>query len=257
MFVTITVRAARTTVKRYPPLMTSEWTEPRSRRARPAKAPLSRDLIVETALRILDRDGIDALTMRRVAQELDTGPASLYVYIENRDQLLKLVLDRVIGEVELPGPDAGDWRARLQALVASSVAVLARRRGLALVALATIPTGPNALAITEAMLNLLREGGVDAASSAWGVDLLASYVSATAAEQSMYNDMMAEGQTEAGLLSQVDSAFRALPLDRYPAVVAMRGLLLSGSGEERQQWGIDVILNGLLATPPPLVNDAT
>jgi AcrR family transcriptional regulator len=232
--------------------MTSEQSEPRSRRARPAKVPLSRDLIVETALGIIDRDGIEALTMRRVAQELDTGPASLYVYFENRDQLMKLVLDRVIGEVELTSAELGDWRARLLALVSSSIEVLSRRRGLALVALATIPIGPNALAITEEMLRLLREGGVDEASRAWAVDLLALYVSASAAEQSIYNDLMAEGQTEAGLLEQVDSAFRALPADRYPQILGLRGLILSGSGDQRQQWAVNVIINGLLQSPPPL-----
>ncbi len=231
--------------------MTSEWIEPRSRRARPAKVPLSRDLIVETALRLLDRDGIEAVTMRRVAQELDTGPASLYVYIVNRDQLLKLLLDRVIGEVELPGPEAGDWRTRLSLVVNASIAALARRRGLALVSLATIPVGPNALAVTEAIMTLLREGGVDDAAIAWGVDLLGIYVTAHAAEQNIYQDLIAEGQTESGLLAQVDKAFQALPADRYPLVRALRGPLLSGSGDERQRWGLEVIVNGLLATPPP------
>lgn len=236
--------------------MTSKSSAPRSRRARPAKDPLSRDLIVETALRILDRDGIDALTMRRMAQELDTGPASLYVYIENRDQLLKLVLDRVMGEVVIPDAGLGDWRARLQALLAASVETLSLRRGLPLVALAAIPTGPNALAITEAVMALLREGGIDDAAIAWGVDLLAIYVTATAAEQGIYHDLMAEGQTEATLLAQVDRAFQDLPADRYPLVLALRGLLLSGSGDARQHWGVNVILNGLLATPPPALEQS-
>lgn len=205
-------------------------------------------------MRVADSEGLDAVTMRRVAQELDTGPASLYVYIENRDQLLNLVLDRVFGEIELPDAELGDWRTRLHALVSSSIEVIARRRGLALVALATIPTGPNALAVTEAMLGLLREGGIDDASSAWGVDLLAVYVTATAAEQSIYHDMMTEGQTEAGILAKVDRTFRSLPADRYPLVLELQPQLLTGSGDERQRWGVDVILNGLLGTPPPIAD---
>lgn len=257
MFVANTVRPTAREVKGarrgYALAMTTstEWIEPQSRRARPAKAPLSRDVIVETALRVLDQDGIEALTMRRVAQELDTGPASLYVYIENRDQLLKLVLDRVMGEVALPSAEAGDWRARLMLVITSSIEVLSRRRGLPLVALATIPVGPNALAITEAIMALLREGGVDDAAIAWGVDLLGLYVTATAAEQSIYHDLLAKGQTEAGFLDQVERAFQALPADRYPLVRSLRGLLLSGTGDERQHWAVNVILNGLMMTPPP------
>jgi AcrR family transcriptional regulator len=234
--------------------MNSKWLEPRSRRARPAKAPLSRDVIVETALRLLDRDGIDALSMRKVAQELDTGPASLYVYVENREQLLRLILDRVIGEVALPARGDGDWRERLLLLLTSSIEVLSRRRGLALVALATIPVGPNALAITEAVMTLLREGGMDDATIAWAVDLLGLYVNAFAAEQSIYLEKLDQGQTEAVFLAQVDSAFAALPADRYPTVQALRGLLLAGSGEARFAWGVNVLLNGLLATPPPEVS---
>jgi AcrR family transcriptional regulator len=231
--------------------MNSEWLEPQSRRARPAKAPLSREVIVETALRLLDRDGIEALTMRKVAQALDTGPASLYVYVENREQLLRLVLDRVIGEVVLPAKEAGDWRQRLMLLLASSIDVLSRRRGLPLVALATIPVGPNALAITEEVMTLLREGGMDDATIAWAVDLMGLYVNALAAEESIYRDKLARGQTEAGFLAEVDRAFAALPAGRYPTFQALRGLLLTGSGEARRAWGVNVLLNGLLATPPP------
>lgn len=188
--------------------------------------------------------------MRKVAQELDTGPASLYVYIANREQLLALMLDRVVGEVALPAPDAGDWRTRLMTLITSSIEVLARRRGLALTALATIPVGPNALAITEYVMTLLREGGMDDATIAWAVDLIALYVNAFAAEQSIYHDRLAHGQTEAEFLAQVERAYAALPPDRYATVVALRELLLRGSGAERLAWGVNVLLNGLLVTPP-------
>jgi AcrR family transcriptional regulator len=239
------------------PKSKSDHGRSRSRRDRPAKSPLSQGAIVDAALRLVDSEGVDAVTMRRVAQVLDTGPASLYVYIENREQLLNLVLDRVFGEIKLPDAELGDWRTRLHALISSSIEVISRRRGLALVSLATIPTGPNALAVTETMLGLLREGGIDDASSAWGVDLLAVYVTATAAEQSIYHEMLAGSQTEAGLLAQVERAFRSLPADRYPLVLELQPQLLTGSGDERQRWGVDVILNGMLRTPPPIADAST
>jgi AcrR family transcriptional regulator len=254
MFVTNIVRFPKMDVKGYAAGMNETQTEPRSRRARPAKAPLSRDLIVETALRLLDQDGIDAVTMRKVAQELDTGPASLYVYIDNREQLLALMLDRVVGEIALPARASGDWRARLIAVLTASIEVLSRRQGLALVALAAIPVGPNALAVSEHVMALLREGGLSDATIAWAVDLLGLYVNAAAAEQSIYRARLERGESAATFLAAADRAFAALPPERYTLVLALRELLLSGSGEERLRWGLNVIINGLLATPEPVPN---
>ena len=75
--------------------MSSE-ASPRSRRDRPAKPALSREAIVDAALAIVREEGIDALTMRRLAQALDTGPASLYVYVANRDELWDLLFDAAL-----------------------------------------------------------------------------------------------------------------------------------------------------------------
>src|SRR3954453_19067426 len=73
---------------------------PRSRRERPAKPPLSRDALVAAALEIARTEGVDAVSMRRVAQALDTGPASLYVYVADRDELHELLFDAAIGRIE-------------------------------------------------------------------------------------------------------------------------------------------------------------
>src|SRR3954470_18451997 len=75
-------------------------TAPRSRRARPAKPPLSREAIVDAALAIVRDEGVEALSMRRVAQALDTGPASLYVYVADRDELHELLFDAAAGTIE-------------------------------------------------------------------------------------------------------------------------------------------------------------
>ena len=92
----------------------------RSTRDRPAKPPLSEDVILDTALRMLREEGLDAVTMRRLATELDTGPASLYVYIRNRDELLNALLDRISGMVELEEPDPARWREQVHRLVDGS-----------------------------------------------------------------------------------------------------------------------------------------
>ena len=88
--------------------MSSE-ASPRSRRDRPAKPALSREAIVDAALAIVREEGIDALSMRRLAQALDTGPASLYVYVANRDALWELLFDAALATVRpsRPTPSAG------------------------------------------------------------------------------------------------------------------------------------------------------
>src|SRR5215471_21083860 len=92
------------------------WWHPPKQRAR-RRAPLSRDAIVDAALGILDADGVDALTIRRLGQELGTGAATLYWHISGKDELGELVYDRIMGEVDLPRPDAGPWQEQIKTLV--------------------------------------------------------------------------------------------------------------------------------------------
>ena len=124
--------------------MPSEPPEPpTSRRARPAKAALGRDVIIETALELLRTEGYEATSMRRVAQALDTGPASLYVYVANRDELLDLMLDRAIAEVPLPDPDPVRWREQLKELMHAQARLMTDDYpGLTRHAMSTIPTDP-------------------------------------------------------------------------------------------------------------------
>src|SRR5271163_3439474 len=88
----------------------------RSTRDRPAKSPLSEGAVVDAALAILKSDGAEAVTMRRVAAALDTGAASLYVYVAGREGLQLAMLDRVTADVALETPDPSRWREQLHAL---------------------------------------------------------------------------------------------------------------------------------------------
>jgi AcrR family transcriptional regulator len=215
---------------------------PVSRRSRPAKAPLSRDVIVRTGLKILDRDGLDALTMRRVGLELDTGAASLYVYVKNREDLLEAMLEAALADVPLP--TRGPWRQQIKELVAAATEAMSRHEGLALVALGGIPTGEHALRILDRLLALLKEGGLDDVTAAWAVDLLYLHITASAAEQRAYNT---NDKNQDQHLADADRIYAALPADRYPMITALRGPLLSAG--DREHWGVQVLLNGILNTP--------
>lgn len=232
---------------RYTGPMRNREESPVSRRGRPAKVPLSRHAIVAAGLSVLDAEGLGALTMRRVARELDTGAASLYVYVDNRDDLIAAMIDSELDAVQYPTD--GTWREKVIALVESQVAALTRRRGLAVAALGTIPTSPNASLVGEYLLTTMLESGVDARTAAWAVDLIALWTSATAAEQTINDQRGSDGLVEADYLERVNGYYGTLDPEIYPSTLAMRELLLSGSNDERAMWGLTVILNGIVATP--------
>src|SRR5262245_29996277 len=113
---------------------------PRSPRERPAKPALTREGIVAAGVRIMRTEGLQRVTMRRLAVELDTGPASLYVYVDNTAELHAAILEELLGEVDLsPAKAAGPWRERLVAILRSYTAVLFEHPSLAHSALVARP----------------------------------------------------------------------------------------------------------------------
>jgi AcrR family transcriptional regulator len=229
--------------------MRTREQEPVSRRSRRAKPPLSRETIAAAGLRVVDADGLGALTMRRVARELDTGAASLYVYVDNRDDLLAAMIDHELAAVV--HPTTGTWREKVAALVESQVTALTRHRSLAVAALGAIPISPNASLLGEHLLSALLESGIDERTAAWAVDLIGLWASAIAAEKTINDQRGAAGAVEADYLERIDEYYGTLDPAVYPTVLAMRAHLLSGSDEDRTSWGLDVILNGIVATPAP------
>jgi len=209
-----------------------------SRRNRPAKAALSRDVIVAKALEVLERDGFSGFNLRRVAAALDTGPASLYVYLENLDELQALMLDSALAAVNLPKGQDLEWRSELKAFLLSYFRVLYERPGVAQIALSTIPTGPNSLRILELLLGLLAEGGVENAKAAWGADLLLLYVTAIAAEQSNW-------RAQKMVFERVKAALDNASKEEFPLIAAHHDTLISG-GHDRADWALEVIINGML-----------
>jgi AcrR family transcriptional regulator len=225
-------------------------TTPRSRRERPAKPPLSREAIVDAALEIARAEGVDALSMRRVAQALDTGPASLYVYVADRDELLALVFDAAIGTIEIDPVDPERWREQLKELARRMVKMMAEDfPGIALLAMTHIPTGENAMRGVESMLALLKAGGASDEAAAYAGDLLSLYVTAIAYEQSLYRKLYSDPDHEAREVEQLAERFATLDAERFPTMAKLGPAMTRGDGDERFELGLDVLINGLLATP--------
>lgn len=215
----------------------------RSRRERPAKAALNLDVIVRTATDLLSRHGLEGLSLRKVAIELDTGAASLYVYVENLEELHGLVLERALGGLEPPKPSKASWDKRIVAYLEAYFQVLCAVPGTAQIAMTTMSTGPNAMRLTENLLALLDAGGIPETSAAWAVDQLLLHVTAVAAEQTnwRFRDHVVERSKH---------AYRQAAPEEYPHIHRLGKLMFSG-GKDRFRWAIQSMLAGIASTPTP------
>jgi AcrR family transcriptional regulator len=227
--------------------MTSGTRPAGSRRERPAKPALTRPGIVAAALTVMRAEGLDRVTMRRIAAELDTGAASLYVYVRNTAELHAAMLEELLGQIDLsPVSAAGDWQDRLIEILTSYTAILFEHPGLAQSALVTRPNGPAYLGLVEAILALLEAGRISHDRASWGMDLLLHVATATAVEHGTRERAIdARDEDDA-----VAAALRDAPADRFPHIAAIGATeLMSGPG--RLDWGFRVLINGIIHTPRP------
>ncbi|MFE3449520.1 TetR/AcrR family transcriptional regulator C-terminal domain-containing protein [Nonomuraea sp. NPDC059194] len=230
------------------PLPAPPWRK--TRPAKPAKPQLNQELIVETGLRIVDREGLDALSMRKVAQELDTGPASLYAHVANKEELLELIYERVLGDIEVPAPEPERWAEQLREVVIDMHRELNSHADVAKVSLARVPLGPNSLRLGEAMLAIMIEGGVPPAIAAIALDRIVMFVAADAYEGSLYTTRQRTSGMDvetfvADSFGQVADYVRALPADRFPYFTRYADELVNPGGEERFELGLDLMIAGL------------
>lgn len=217
----------------------------------PAPRPqLTRELIVETALRLLDADGLDGVSMRRVADELGTGPASLYAHVANKEELLDLLHDRVLADIDLPEPDPARWREQLRDVGLRLYRAYSEHGDIAVVSLANVPTGPNALRVSEWMLAVALAGGVPPRAAAMTLDRLSLYIGADAYEGSLFRKrQLASGLTKEQFfdhfVGSLRDFFAKLPPGRFPLLVKHVEMFTEGSGDERFEFGLDMIIRSL------------
>lgn len=220
------------------------WTPVKPRR----RHGLSRAVIVEAGLRIVRKEGIDALSMRRIATELDTGPASLYAHVANKDELLEILFDAVAGEIPLPEPDPARWREQVTQLWIDSHATMLRYGDIARFAIGHVPVGPNSMRLADVTMALLRAGGVPDHAIAWAVDVVGGFVTFRAVEDAT----MADAAKDPAFYQRYQRYFADLPADRFPVAAALAQQLTSGDVIERFRFGLGLLISGLaaLAVPP-------
>lgn len=184
--------------------------------------------------------------MRRVADHFGTGPASLYAHVANREELLLLVADEVAAEVTLPDADPKRWRVQLLALLTDFRRVLTSHSDIASMSIGRIPLHPHSLALADRMIALLLAGGMPHKDAALAADLLPLYVVAVAFEEGA--EGVAERLNGGAYHVQVAAVWSALPAETYPAItLLMPQLFTAGDADERFRFGLEVLLDGLVA----------
>ncbi|MDQ2795545.1 MAG: TetR/AcrR family transcriptional regulator [Actinomycetota bacterium] len=209
-----------------------------------SKRPITRERIVDEALRIVAAEGFDALTMRRVAAAINTGPASLYAHVQDKAHLDELLIGRLCSEVLVPVPDPARWQEQMLAFVSDVRDKYLAYPGLSRAGLAVIPTNLETLRISEGLLSILIAGDVPPQRAAWAVDALALYVAAYCLEVSLWiTDATKDDPWE--FESDFRAAFDALPADQFPMTKKYASELVAGQGHDRFDFAVTALLSGL------------
>ncbi|RKE18789.1 TetR/AcrR family transcriptional regulator [Streptomyces sp. TLI_171] len=212
---------------------------------------LTRPALAAAALRVLERDGLAGLSMRKVAAEVGVKAASLYWHVRNKEELLDLLNDALVADAELP-PREGDWRAQYLEYGRRYRELLLARRDAAKIAAGRLTTGPHILAILEDQLDRLRSAGFSDPDAAMAAYLLSAYVQGfVLQEQSPLSATEAAGATRGEAARAAGDTFRALPPASYPNLVALAEDLTDPDMATRFDFGLHRIADGLATLLPP------
>jgi AcrR family transcriptional regulator len=223
----------------------------------PDRVPLSRAEIVATAIRLIDEGGIDACSMRRLGTELGAGATSLYWHVRNKDELIDLIVDEIIGEVvadyeATARPDAS-WRDQLAEIARSLRRVLLVHRHIAPL-LGERPTlGPNALDAAERVMGILLEAGFDHRRTSMGSGAVINYASGFAIFESRMPEAAAQEPAAEELAAAVMAYLESLPEERYPNMRAVAQVTITET--EQFEFGLQRLLDGLEANLANLADE--
>ena len=203
------------------------------------------------AIRLLDREGLAALSMRRLADELGAGAASLYWHVGSKDGLLDLVLDEIIGEGQVPDPDPSRWREQLKEVARAQRRASLRHPYLVRITIGRIPMGPNALRYSERVLAILRAGGLSPRLAVQGYLLLIATVNGFTVDETGVEDGTDGSAPRTDPASHQEAANMArdyiasLPADVFPHLTGLADEFAFSDADERFELLIDIFVDGL------------
>jgi AcrR family transcriptional regulator len=205
-----------------------------------SRSPLSKERVLRCAVRLADKEGIEGLSMRKLAQALDVKAMSLYNHVENKDDIIDGIVDRVVSEIEVPSLNV-HWKVAMRSRAISAHEVLLRHPWATMPMVSRINVGPAMLRYTDATLGCLLEAGFSSeiADRAWNA--LDSHIYGfTLQELNFPVETEAYATTAAEYLPMI-------PADNYPYMNRLSQQVAEGQydGINKFEFGLDLILDGL------------
>ncbi len=208
-------------------------------KAKPSRVPLSRERIIDAAVEVADREGLGAVTMRRLGQQLGVEAMSLYKHVADKNDVLAGIADRVASEFELPSRDV-DWRMAIRASSIAAYAVLSRHPWAGPLLESDFDPGPARLAFLDAVVGVLHEAGFSLQDVGHAFGALDSHLYGFTMQVASWPfgvDEYAEVATE--LAAGLDP-------ERYPNLIAMATMVGQEGGVPLEfTFGLDLLLDGL------------
>jgi TetR/AcrR family tetracycline transcriptional repressor len=205
---------------------------------------LTRERVVGEALAVIAQDGVQALTMRRLAARLGVVPGAVYHHVGTKQQLQDLLLDNVLAEVDVHLDRSLAWTEQLKLLAHRLRQVLEDHPGVAGILKHRDPLGPHSLALAEAFLGPLQAAGFGNREAGLAFFLLVDYTVgfAVGSPSTSVNEQRVR---DPAVRAQLHQFFRSLPADRFPALIALGEHVWVDNRDQRFTTGLDVLVAGL------------
>lgn len=216
------------------------------------KPPITAERITDAALQVVAAEGYDALTVRRVANVLGTGPSSLYAHIVNKADLDDLLIGRLCSQIVLPEPDQARWQQQIRDVCAQIRDQYLKYPGIPRAALAMVGTNFEILRVSEGMFSILLAGGIEPQTAAWAMDAISLYVAVYALETSLVKQRQKDPDAT-WVLSEKELVrrFSALPEATFPQTRRYATELTSGTGHERFDFALGMLIDNLAQQTVP------
>jgi TetR/AcrR family tetracycline transcriptional repressor len=217
------------------------------RKGGPPRDPITPDRLADTALQLIDQQGIEGLTVRSLAQALGVGTMTIYWYVRNKEEVLDLVADRILAGVDIPAP-GGDWR-----VAARAVALAVRQRMMTHARAVGVMVGrgsfgPNGMRMMDGALAIFRVAGFDDVEAADAYFAFSNYVTGFCLMQTTAVAVAGQPDVDRRTYAQMVANYIAsLPPELYPNLQAAAPRIFTASLDDRFDFGVECLIAGLEA----------
>jgi len=207
----------------------------------PRRVPLSRERVLDAAIKLADQGGLESLSMRKLGQELGVEAMAVYYHFANKDEVIDGIVDIVFSEIELPTDGTG-WRTAMRQRAISLRDVLLRHRWAIGLMEARRNAGPANLRHHDAVIGSLRAGGLGMDLAAHAYSLLDSYIYGFALTKM---NLPFDATEEVAEVAQ--GMLQRFPVNEYPNLVAIIAERMKPGYDygDEFEYGLDLILDGL------------